>query len=612
MRYRVSMPEPHGHLFHVELAVERPGDVLVLALPVWTPGSYLVREFARHIEGLGAEDGDGRALGVERLDKHRFRVAAHGAVVARVRYRVFAHELTVRTCHLDGTHAFFNGAGLLLYVEGRQREEHALEVIPPAGWRVATALAPAPGGRDPLGDSGAEPAGGRWLFLARDYDELVDSPVEAGTHKLATFSALGRPHAIALWGRGDVDLGRLSDDARRIAEHFAGLMGGLPYSRYLFIVHLNAAARGGLEHSSSTALLVKRSGFFPRDAYEETLGLFAHEFFHVWNVKGLRPAALLPYDYAREQYTRLLWWFEGATSYYEELALVRARLAEPKRYLKHLGEELTTLARLPGAAKMSLEEASLTAWVKYYRPDENSANSAVSYYQKGELVALALDLLLRRGGGSLDDLLHTLFQRHAARGLPEDGVEVAVAERVGGDAARAFFDRHVRGTGPIDLALDLDLELVGLEVRRRRAQGFDDKGGTPPKPDEGPLPGWLGATLGSGAKLTVSSVREGSPAWRAGLYAEDEIVAESGFRVDRAALWDRLCERGPGGALGLTVFRRDELVEVPVPLAEPPEDTFWLEPVASPTPGQRAAFEAWCGAPFPAGARQATVPPREP
>ncbi len=600
MRYRVSMPVPHGHLFHVEVEVEQPGDVLVLALPVWTPGSYLVREFARHLEGFAAEDGSARPLAFERLDKHRFRVATGGAALARVRYRVFAHELTVRTCHLDGTHGFFNGAGLLAYGEGRQREPHLLEVVPPPGWKVATALAPAPGGRDPLEvarPEAASPAsgpGGRWLFAARDYDELVDSPLEVGTHQLATFTVQGKPHGIAVWGRGG-DLERLSRDARGVVEHFARLMGGLPYARYLFIVHLNAAGRGGLEHASSSTLLVKRAGFFPRDAYLETLGLLAHEFFHVWNVKGLRPAALVPYDYAREQYTRLLWWFEGVTSYYEELALVRAGFAEPQRYLKHLGEELTALGRMPGAEKMSLEEASLTAWVKFYRPDENSPNSAVSYYQKGELVALALDLLLRRAGSSLDDLLRGLYRLHAGHGLPEDGVERGLAEVVGGDRARAFFAQYVRGTGP----LELDLALLGVAVKRRRAQALDDKGGTPAKPEQGGQPGWLGATLGSGPKLTVSWVREGSPAWRAGLYAEDEIVAESGFRVDRAALWERMRERGPEGSLRLAVFRRDELVEVNVQLADPPEDAVWLEPVESPTPEQRAAFEAWCGASLP-------------
>jgi predicted metalloprotease with PDZ domain len=437
---------------------------------------------------------------------------------------------------------------------------------------------------------------GPWIFTARDYDELIDSPVEAGRHRLATFDAAGKRHAIALWGRAEVDLPRLAEDTRRIVEHFAGLMGGLPYSRYLFIVHLTASARGGLEHSASTTLAVKRAGLFPRDAYQETLALVAHEFFHVWNVKGLRPAALLPYDYAREQYTSLLWWFEGVTSYYDELAVLRAGLGDAGRYLKHLGEQLTALARLPGAMKASAEEASLTAWVKLYRPDENTPNSTVSYYLKGEIIALALDLLLRSAGGSLDELVRDLYRRCSASGLPEDGVEEAVAERVGRERARAFFDRNVRGTGPVEL----DLSPLGLEVRRRRAGSFDDKGGMPGKTEPGrPEPGWLGATLDAGPKLVVKSVREGSPAWNAGLYAGDEIVAESRLRVDRAALWDRLSERGPSGSLRLTVFRMDELVEVEVQLRAAPEDTLWIEPVAAPTPEQRAAFEGWAGVPLP-------------
>jgi predicted metalloprotease with PDZ domain len=247
---------------------------------------------------------------------------------------------------------------------------------------------------------------------------------------------------------------------------------------------------------------------------------------------------------------------------------------------------------------MSLEEASLAAWVKHYRPDENSPNSAVSYYQKGELVALALDLALRRAGRSLDDLVRVLVERHSEGGLPEDGVEGAVAEMLGEDEARAFFDRHVRGAGPVGVESALDL--VGLALRRRPRQALDDKGGTPPRPNgDGPVGGWLGAELSPGPRLAVVSVQEDGPAWRAGLYAGDEIIAESGFRVDRAGLWDRLRERGPAGRLRLAVFRADELVEVEVPLAEPPEDALWLEPAASPTAAQRAAFEAWCGAAFP-------------
>ncbi len=265
---------------------------------------------------------------------------------------------------------------------------------------------------------------------------------------------------------------------------------------------------------------------------------------------------------------------------------------------------------------MSVEEASFLAWVKHYRPDENSPNSAISYYLKGELVALALDLELRRRGRSLDDVLRTLYARYAgpssgnlpspprsegegrSEGVPEDGVENVVGELVGPEAARSFFDRFVRGTEP----LHLELGAVGLRLRRRPANAFDDKGGTPPKSDNGkPVAGGRGVELDAGPKLIVKSVLEGSPAQAAGLYAEDEIVAEDGFRVDRAALWDRLCERGPGGQLRLTVFRRDELVDVTVVLGRAAEDTLWLEPDADATPAQRAAFEAWSGGRWPGG-----------
>ncbi len=579
MRYRVSMSEPHSHLFEVEAVLEAPGASPVLALPVWTPGSYLVREFARHLESIEADDGAGRKLPLLRLDKHRFRVVASGADRVRLRYRVYANDPTVRTSHLDGGHGFWNGANLFLYAEGRVEEPVELTVVPPAGWQVSTAL-----------------DGGPLRFTARDYHELCDSPVEVGTQALAPFEALGKRHEVALAGRGHLELPRFVADLRRIVEQLGALMGGLPYERYLFIVHLSDRRRGGLEHERSTTLDVARNAFFPREAYEETLSLAAHEFLHLWNVKRLRPAALLPYDYAREQYTRLLWWFEGVTSYYDRLTLVRTGLSDARGYLKHLGEQWTALGRQPGAGKMSLEEASLTAWVKYYRPDENSANSAVSYYLKGELVALCLDLALRRAGGSLDDLLRGLHARYATTGLPEDGVEQAVAGVIGEGAAREFFDRFVRGTAPVEAGLDL----VGLSMERRFAQSLDDKGGAPARRngDDGRA-GWLGAEIPPGPRLVVRTVREGSPAGKAGLYADDEILAESGFRLDRAALWDRMRQVGPGGRLRLTVFRRDELQEVEVALGQPPVEVAWLEPVPDPSPAQRAAFLAWTGAALP-------------
>ena len=579
MRHRVSLPEPHTHLFHVEVEIDRPGAAVEVRFPVWTPGSYLVREYARHLEGLTASDGAGGPLTVERLDKHRLRIAAHGAERVVLRYRVYANELTVRTCHLDATHGYLNGAAVFPYVPGREGEPQVLEVEPPPGWKVSTAL-----------------PGGPTTFTARDYDELLDSPVEFGTHRLLAFTALGKPHEIAVWGRGNLDEARFADDVRRIVEAHGAFFGGLPYERYLFIVHLSDKRRGGLEHAGSTTLSMGRHAFFPRDSYEETLGLVSHEFFHVWNVKRMRPAAFVPFDYGREQYTRLLWWFEGATSYYEGLALCRAGLVPPERWLRTLGQGFTALERTPGARKMPVEEASFLAWVKHYRPDENSVNSAISYYLKGELVAFALDLALRAEGSSLDDLLRALYRKHDGGGVPEDGVEIEAARLLGVERARAFFDRWVRGVEP----LAPEVGEVGVVYRRRAAQGLEDKGGTPGKRDEDRgVPGYLGVELAPGPKLAVAAVREGSPAHRAGVYAEDELVAEGGFRLDKAGLWDRLCERGPGGTLWLTVFRRDELVEVVVPLVPCPEDTVWLEPDPEAGEQQREAFQAWCGQPFP-------------
>jgi predicted metalloprotease with PDZ domain len=577
MRYHLSCPEPATHLFHLALEVERPGEVVELALPVWTPGSYLVREFSRHLEAVTATGPDGQPLPVERLDKHRFRVRSGGAASMTVRWKVYANELTVRTSHLDATHGFVSPAGVFLSVRGREAEPHRVVVALPPGWQAATAL-----------------GGGPVEFTARDYDELVDSPLELGTHRLVTFEALGVPHQLAVWGRGNVDLTRLSVDLETIVETVGGFWGGLPYDRYLFILHLTGKGRGGLEHMASTAVLYPRLGFSDPESYGDALSLLIHEFFHAWNVKRLRPAALTPYRYDGEQYTRLLWWFEGATSYYEQLLLSRAGLLPARRYLRSLGRLLTTLARTPGAGKLTVEEASQLAWVKLYRPDENSANSGVSYYLKGELVALALDLALRRAGHDLDGVMRDAYARWAGGGLPEDGIEVLVAERLGAEAARALFDATVRGHG----IPALDLDAVGLRARSRAAQGSDDKGGAPGKPEERRA-GWLGAEFGAG--LTVKSVREGSPAWRAGLTADDELVAEGGFKLDSKGLQQRLEEQGPEGRLRLTLFRREELLEVEVPLVEPPEDTIWLEPLPEATPAQQAAFTAWCGAGWLAG-----------
>jgi predicted metalloprotease with PDZ domain len=371
---------------------------------------------------------------------------------------------------------------------------------------------------------------------------------------------------------------------------------GLPFQRYLFLVYLTDKGRGGLEHGASTTLLFARAGFQTQKGWEDFLTLASHEYFHLWNVKRIKPRALVPFRYGEEAYTRLLWAFEGTTSYYDNLLVRRAGLMSPQRYLTRLGEALSALAATPGRRVQTLEEASLTAWVKYYRPDENTVNSGVSYYLKGELVALCLDLLLRRLTGdtrSLDDVLRLLWQRYGdGQGVPENGVEAAAAE-IAGQSLQAFFDRSLRSTEELDLSV---LGHLGLEALSRVRESAADRGGTPPRLKSGETRerGWLGVVPRSGA--TLASVLDGSPAMEAGLYSDDEVLALDGERVDAAGLISRCDDRAPGTHVTVHVFRRDRLVEVRATLGRRPADAVWLSRVEAPSEAQKVSYQRWMGA----------------
>jgi predicted metalloprotease with PDZ domain len=578
VRYRVSMPEPHSHLFEVEVAFPAQASPLIVALPVWTPGSYLVREFSRHLQDLTAADEKGERLPLSRLDKRSFQIAGQGKSV-RLRYRVYANELSVRTSHLDGTHGYFNGASLFLYSEPLRGIQHRVVVDSPAGWRIFCAL-----DRD-----GEE-------FVAADYDELIDSPFEVGPHRPLEFQAAGVPHQVVIWGGDPPDPAKLTADLRKVCEAEAALFAGLPLRRYLFLVYLADKGRGGLEHKASTSLLFSRANLSNSKGWEDFLTLAAHEYFHLWNVKRIKPQKLVPFDYSQESYTELLWAFEGTTSYYDNLIVRRAGLMSAARYLNRLGEAITSLHCTPGRRVQTLAEASMAAWIKHYRPDENSPNSAISYYLKGEIVAVLLDLEIRRATRdkrSLDDVMRLLWKRYGDEsGVPEDGVERAASEVASRDLT-PFFDRAIRSTEELDYS---PFEHVGLQVRFRVRESAGDKGGSPPrvKPAELKPKGWLGITIKGGA--TIASVLEGSPAMKAGLYAEDEIVALDGYRVDGAGLISRCEEKRPGEIAKVTVFRRDRLAEVEVQLEDKPADAAYLARVEHPTDAQRTAFAAWLGA----------------
>ncbi len=576
VRYTVSMSKPHSHLFEVEAQFPAMMDSLTVCLPVWTPGSYLVREYSRHVQEFRATDLAGNALAFERLDKRSYRIDTRGAPV-RLHYKVYANELTVRTSHLDGTHGYFNGATLFFYVESMRLMEHRVRVTAPTGWRTTVAL-------DRDGDD----------FVAHDYDELVDSPFEVGPHTPITFTAANVPHEIVLWGEPQLDEKKLVADLTKIVETEAAMFGGkLPMTRYVFFLYASDKARGGLEHKASTALIYPRTGFASSKGWEDFLTLATHEYFHLWNVKRIKPRRFVPFDYAQENYTQLLWFFEGGTSYYDNLLTRRAGCMSGQRYLTRLGETVTALHTTPGRKLMTVTDSSMIAWTKHYRPDENTVNTAISYYLKGELVCTLLDLTIRRATNnakSLDDVLRLLWQRFGDEsGVPENGVEAAAQEVAGVDLS-PFFAQTLRSTDELDYSV---LSHVGLEVRFRTRESKDDKGGTAPRHRTDKVAGWLGIVPRHGSG--IASVLDGSPAMEAGLSADDEVIALDGSKCDAPGLVSRAEDRKPGDTLKVTVFRRERLLEVNVVLGPKPVDMAWLARVDKPTDEQRVAFHSWLG-----------------
>ncbi|HEY1691786.1 MAG TPA: PDZ domain-containing protein [Polyangiaceae bacterium] len=573
--HRISFPAPHAHVVDVESTFvsggAAPGD-LVLFMPVWTPGSYLVREYARHVEGLTA-DAPARATKVR---KNAWCIHAGDAAKVVVRYRVYANELTVRTSHVDETHAFLVGAGLFLAIEGHLDARTRVEIHAPEGWRVATSLR----------SVGAS-------FEAPDYDTLVDSPIEIGTHREASFSVLGVPHRYSIWPASAVPESRIAtlvDDTTTILEYEARLFGGrFPYDAYELLLHVSPRSRGGLEHRASAALIASPASFASRDGYLDLLSLVAHEVFHAWNVKRIRPAGLTPYRYEQECYTRLLWWFEGATSYYDWRVLARTQLATVDEYLDHLAAEIAYLEGTPGRRVHPLEETSFDAWIKLYRPDENSTNSTVSYYRKGEVVCALLDIEIRarsKGRASLDTVLAHLWDEFGAteRPVPEDGMQV-IFERATGVSLGDCFDTWIRSAAEVDAKGTL--EHVGLTIERsRRPEG---------------APSSLGVRVrADGGRAFVASVTRDSAAARAGIDPGDEVLGVGGARVEGANVEATLKERAPGDTVDVVVARDGKLLTRRVTLDPPRTERVKLVARKDASPETRAAFEGWLGRMHPA------------
>ena len=583
VHYTVSITQPAQHLLDVAIHVgDVQGDHLDFVLPTWTPGSYLIREYARHVQNVVAEAGDQPTVW-QKIDKQTWRVATNSAEHVVLRYRVYGNELTVRTNHVDDMHAHVIPAATFMYVAGTTEQPlHVTVRELPLDWNIATGL-------DQVDVSTLQPSNVP-IFTADNYDHLIDSPFEIGVHRVLPFDVDGKPHQIVVWGHGNENNARLVADTQKIVETARDFWGELPYEHYTFFVLLGGKnAGGGLEHRNSTSLLLPRFTFKPDRSYERYLTLVSHEFFHVWNVKRLRAQGLGPFDYTQETYTTLLWAMEGITEYYTDLLLLRAGLLTRERYLERLADDIVTLQTTPGRQVQGLECASFDAWIKLYRPDENSANTSVSYYLKGAVVAALLDLEIRRraaGKHSLDDVMHHLYQAYPLDGpgvADRYGYVEAINEVTGQDLSD-FFDRYIAGTD--ELPYEEVLGAAGLALRWSSKDATNGE----PKPT-------LGVRLKqAGGQLLVASVLSDGPAYSAGLHADDEIVAINGYRVaDEAALRERLHDQRAGETVTLTVFRREAQRTIAVVLTPAPHDKLVIEPVVEPTTEQQRIGAGWLG-----------------
>ena len=570
VRYNVSFDEPGTHRFQVRCQLSC-ADALVFRLPAWIRGSYLVRDLAKHVLDLRATR-SGAPVAIERLDKSSFRVAA-GTAELQIDYAVHAFDESVRKAFLDSRRGFFNGSSLFYCPEGWRSRTFELHIQRPlhedcSDWHVATTM---PAVR--------VDAAGFGQYRAEDYEALIDHPVEIGNFRQITFDVDGVPHSLILSGRGDADLPRMANDLTQVCRAQRAMFGGEPaLDRYLFLTNVVGSGYGGLEHRASTALICSRADLAKlgqttatRD-YRTFLGLCSHEYFHLWNVKRITAQAFLDSDLAREAYTRDLWHYEGVTSYYDDLFLLRAGLLDAPTYLDALAEQATRLQRTPARMRHTLADASFETWIKYYQPDENSPNASTNYYVKGALAALCLDLYLRRhSSATLDAVMQALWQRYGRSGVgvPEGGLEQVAAE-VSSLDLRALFDRLLRSTQELPLAELLADFGVRAELRVCTSP-IDDGGRTNSR---GSMP-WVGLRMRPG-ETTLSQVLDDSPAQAAGLSAGDQLIALDGLRLTGPQWPRRLEALVPEQPVTLHFFRGDELFSATLVPRSAPLDTWTL------------------------------------
>ncbi|MCS7018393.1 MAG: PDZ domain-containing protein [Cytophagales bacterium] len=577
LSYQLSIDAPHTHYVEVEMRFENLPAALLkrgyvdFKMPVWAPGSYLIREFAKNVEGETAKDLSGNLLKFQKINKNNWRVQLGSAKGVVFSYRVYAFEQSVRTSFVDESHAFISPSGIFMFPDGFVNLPSTLRIKPYKEWKEISCTL-------------EKINGDKYTLRAPNYDELADAPIEIGNHKIISFMAAGVPHQYAMYGVAQYDEQRLIRDTKAIIEAAVEIFGELPCKEYLFIVHnLGGGATGGLEHLNSTVLAVNRNAYQTPSGYLGFLRLAAHEYFHLWNVKRLRPDVLGPFDYDKENYTRQLWMAEGFTSYYDDLIVRRARLIDENAYLRDLVANINEHENSPGSKVQSVAEASFDAWIKYYRRNENSINSSISYYGSGARVAMLIDLEIlhhTKGQKSLDDVMRALYNdtyKKANRGFTEAELKKA-CELAAGKNMDEIFDNYVYGTAPTDY--EKYLAYAGLRLSKI--------------PDETPS---LGMTLADeNNRIIVKVTRKDAPAYNDGINVNDEIIAIDGFRMNNAAAVNAyIANRKIGETIKVTLARDGLMREMAVKVGTSGTAQYSIVPVSNPTAEQQVIFRKLTG-----------------
>ncbi len=566
--YNLSFEESQGHYVDVEMTISKNSkEELDVKMPVWAPGSYLVREFARNVEGFSARTENNTLLNFSKTNKNTWTIKTNKASTIIVKYRVYAFELTVRTSFVDDSHAYLNGTSIFMYVDGFKNASSEIKIKPNNNWSKISCSLPIK-------------SGNVFHLFAENYDILGDSPIEIGNQEIIEFNAAGVEHQVAMVGVGNYDKEKIKKDFSKIVEEETKIFAKHPCKSYVFIVHNVNSGGGGLEHLNSTTVQVQRNAYSTESTYNSFLSLIAHEYFHLWNVKRLRPVALGPFDYDNENYTRMLWVAEGFTAFYDNWMIRRSGFHTHEKYLEVIANEISALTNLQGAKVQSLSESSYDAWIKYYRRNENSNNSQVSYYDKGSVVANMLNLLILQhsaGKENLDNLmkhLYTEYYENKGRGYTDEEFKLA-AEKYTGINLTDFYAQYIDGTKPINF--EEVFKVAGIKLTDLNASKTDV---------------YFGVTsTNTNGKVVVTAVAYSSSAYKGGINVNDEILAIDNFRTDDIS--KALANKKVADVINVLVNRDGMIKTLSVKLEKSNQVKYKLEKVEKPTAEQEAIYKGW-------------------